>query len=380
MNSRVWRPFVASITVLAAASACSFGPPPPDESGEPPTLPSPSTGPEAPDPAVVASVVAAELEVPWGVDFLPDGSALVTERESARLLHLTPPGESGGEWPTEEVQVIEDAVADGEGGLMGIAVSPEYAEDETVYIYYTTAEDNRIASLTLGEEPEAVLTGIPKSSIHNGGQLRFGPDDMLYATTGDASDPDAAQDRDSLAGKILRMTPDGEAPDDNPFDGSLVYSLGHRNSQGLAWDASGQLYATEFGADTADELNRIEAGENYGWPTIEGSGGGDDHVDPLLTWEPAEASCSGAAFIDSILVIACLRGERIWSIEFTENGTIVGEPTASLISELGRLRAVTTAPDGSMWISTSNVEKDQARDGDDMVIQIIVGGSIGAQT
>ena len=346
-------------------------------------MPSPSVEPEAPDPAVTAAIIASELEVPWGVDFLPDGSALVTERESARIIHLTPAEdaeETRGEWNQEEVQVIEDAEPKGEGGLLGIAVSPEYEEDETVFIYYTTAEDNRIAALTLGEDPDPILTGIPKASNHNGGQLRFGPDGMLYATTGDAGVPENAQDEGSLAGKILRMTPEGDAPDDNPFGDSVVYSIGHRNSQGLTWDATGQLYATEFGDDTADELNRIEAGGNYGWPIVEGTGGGDDHVDPILTWEPSEASCAGASFIDNILVMTCLRGERIWSVEFTETGTVVGEPTASLVGELGRLRAVTATPDGSMWISTSNREKGQDRDGDDMVIHIIVGGSIGAQT
>ncbi|MFD0555551.1 glucose/arabinose dehydrogenase [Stackebrandtia endophytica] len=380
MSTRVWRAAAASVAALAVLSSCSFGPPPPDESGEPPNLPSPSTDPEAANPSVVASVIAGDLEVPWGLAFLPDGSALVTERESARLLQITMPDDPMAAPSVDEVQVIEEVVPDGEGGLLGVAVSPEYDTDETVYIFYTAEDDNRIAALKLGEAPEPILTGIPKSSIHNGGQLSFGPDGMLYATTGDASDPDAAQDEDSLAGKILRMTPEGEAPDDNPFDDSVVYTLGHRNSQGLAWGPEEQLYATEFGADSADELNRIEAGKNYGWPIVEGHGGGDDLTDPLLTWEPAEASCAGASFADSILVMACLRGERLWEVEFAANGTVVGEPTASLIGELGRLRAVAEAPDGTLWISTSNVEKEQARDGDDQIIRIVAGGSIEGQT
>ncbi|TWJ07995.1 glucose/arabinose dehydrogenase [Stackebrandtia albiflava] len=380
MTYRPWRALLATAAVAASISACSFGPPPPDETGEPPNLPTPSTSAEAPDQSVVASVVAQDLHTPWGIDFLPDGSALVTERESARILRVSPSPDGESAYTTEELQVVDEAEPAGEGGLMGIAVSPDYQDDGTVYIFYTAAEDNRIAKLTLGEEPDPIVTGIPKSTNHNGGQLSFGPDGMLYATTGDAGDAEAAQDRDSLAGKILRMTPDGEVPDDNPFDDSLVYTLGHRNSEGLAWNADGELFATEFGADSADEVNRIEAGENYGWPEVEGTGGDDEFVDPVVTWDPAEASCAGASFADSVLVTACLRGERLWTIEFTENGTTVGEPTASLTGELGRLRAVAEAPDGTLWISTSNREKDQPRDGDDQIIRIVAGGSTEGQT
>lgn len=376
VTSRATRALLATVAVLVSASACSFGPPPPDDSGEPPNLPSPSASTQAPDASVVAEVIAKDLEVPWGIAFLPDESALVTERDSGKILSITPPQKEGGKPKVDEVQVVDGIEHGGEGGLLGIAVSPDYKEDGTVFIYYTTAEDNRIASLKPGGKPEPIVTGIPKGDNHNGGQLAFGPDGNLYATTGDAGEADRAQDKKDLGGKILRMTPKGKAPDDNPFGDSLVYSYGHRNSEGLAWDSQGQLFATEFGDKTADEINKIKAGKNYGWPKVEGKSDDDKYENPVVTWKPEEASCSGASFADSVLLTACLRGERLWTVEFTEKGTVVGEPTESLAGELGRLRAVTEAPDGTLWISTSNKDSQgEPRDGDDQIVRIIAGGS-----
>jgi glucose/arabinose dehydrogenase len=367
---------LAAVAVATCASACSFGQPPPDETGEPPDLPSPSSDSEAPDASVVSEVIAKDLEVPWGIAFLPDESALVTERGSAAIVSITPPAKQGDKPKVDKVQTIDEAVSSGEGGLLGIAVSPDYKDDETVFIYYTTAEDNRIASLKLGDAPEPIVTGIPKADHHNGGQLSFGPDGYLYATTGDAGDGEQAQDKKSLAGKVLRMTDKGKAPKDNPFKSSLVYSYGHRNSEGLAWNGDEELYATEFGDKEADEINKIEAGGNYGWPEAEGKSKDDSFVDPIVTWKPEEASCAGASFADKVLLTACLRGERLWTVEFTDKGTVIGEPTESLSGELGRLRAVTEAPDGTLWISTSNKDsRGEPRDGDDQIIRIVAGGS-----
>ncbi|CAM3213650.1 PQQ-dependent sugar dehydrogenase [Stackebrandtia soli] len=366
---------------LTVLSGCSFGPPPPDETGTPPNLPSPSPSEGAPDPSVMEGVIASGLAVPWGITFLPDGSALVTERDSARILHITLPEEEGAEPVVDEVQTIAEAVPSGEGGLLGIAASPDYEDDETVYIYYTAESDNRIASLKLGEDPDPIVTGIPKAGNHNGGQLAFGPDGYLYASTGDAGEGDRAQERSNLAGKILRMTEKGDAAPGNPFGDSLVYSMGHRNIEGLAWSPNETLFATEFGEQTADEINKIEAGGNYGWPDVEGTGGKGDLIDPVLTFPTEDASCAGAAFADTILLTACLRGERLWSVEFTTKGTIVGEPTESLTGELGRLRFVAAAPDGSLWVSTSNKDgRGTERDGDDKIIRIIVGGSSESKT
>lgn len=370
---------MAAASVFAVATACSFGDPPPDDTGKPPNLPSPSgEGEDAPEQATMLDVVASGLDVPWGIAFLPDESALVTERDTAKILSVTPSETEGEAAEVDEVQVVEEASPSGEGGLLGIAVSPDYEDDETIFIYYTAEDDNRIAALQLGEDPEPIVTGIPKADNHNGGALEFGPDGMLYAGTGDAGEAQNSQDEDDLGGKILRMTDSGDAPDDNPFDDSLVYATGIRNSQGLAWDAEEQSYAVDFGADEADELNRIEAGDNYGWPEVEGVGEDDDYVDPLITWDPAEASCSGLTYVEPLLVSACLRGERLWTAELTDSGSVKGEPVESLTHELGRLRTTALAPDGTLWISTSNTDgRGEPSDDDDQIVRIAAGSSTG---
>jgi glucose/arabinose dehydrogenase len=377
--------YVAATMVLLLAG-CAFGEPEeedPDTAS--PRFPTPSASPTGspppPELTDVSEVIATGLDIPWDVDFLPDGAALVTERATGQIMQVGP--ESDGDVLAVSVaQTIEDVNPAGEGGLLGIAVSPEYETDELIFIYYTTGEDNRIARLTLGEQPEPILTGIPYDDIHNGGQLAFGPDGYLYASTGDAGDRDRAPDRDDLGGKILRMTTDGEPAPDNPFD-SHVWSYGHRNVQGLAWDASDRLWATEFGNETWDEINLIEPGEHYGWPAVEGIGEDERYVDPPVVWETAEASCAGAAVVGQTLVAACLRGQRLWLMDLTESGTVLGAPQPLLVEEYGRLRGAVVAPDGSLWITTSN------RDGrlppgqepdpdDDRIIQLVVAGGGGA--
>jgi glucose/arabinose dehydrogenase len=217
---------------------------------------------------VEVSTLATDLEAPWSFAFLPGGDALVTERDSGRLLRLSRSGD------VQEIQTLPES-GSGEGGLLGVAVSPDYEEDRYIYAYYTTEVDNRVVRFRMGETPEPILTGIPSNTYHDGGRIKFGPDGMLYVSTGDAGVAENAQDRRSLGGKILRIEPDGSIPPDNPFPGNPVYSYGHRNVEGLAWDSEGQLYASEFGVSTWDEVNRIEAGENYGWPAVEGRGGED---------------------------------------------------------------------------------------------------------
>ncbi|WP_348650099.1 PQQ-dependent sugar dehydrogenase [Solwaraspora sp. WMMA2080] len=363
----------ASLTALLLAGGCAFGEPEPDQAGAPPTFPAPTETPTGGgvDQQVAVTVLASGLAVPWGVTFLPDGAALVTERDSARILQVGP-GSTPDGLDVTEVQIIDQVDGGGEGGLLGITVSPEYATDETVFIYYSTAEDNRIARLTLGDEPEPIVTGIPLSGIHNGGRLAFGPDGFLYATTGDASDTGLSQDQESLGGKILRMTPDGEPAPGNPFPDSLVWSLGHRNVQGIAWDAQDRLYATEFGQNLWDEINLIEPGENYGWPQVEGEGDDGRFVDPLVVWPTEESSCSGAAVVDRILAAACLRGERLWLVELTESGTVFGQPRALLTGEYGRLRTVVQAPDGSVWVTTSNQDgRGEPAPEDDRILRLV---------
>jgi glucose/arabinose dehydrogenase len=325
---------------------------------------------------VGVSTLAAGLRVPWSFAFLPEGDALVTERDSGRILRVSPEGE------VREVQTLPEGGV-GEGGLLGIAVSPRYKVDRYAYAYTTTASDNRVVRFRIGDEPEPVLTGIPVNSYHNGGRIEFGPDGMLYVTTGDAGDTANSQDRGSLGGKILRIAPDGSVPEDNPFPDSPVYSLGHRNVQGLAWDARGQLYASEFGQNTWDEANRIEAGENYGWPEVEGEGGeGQGFVDPITVWPTSEASPSGAEILvdgavpqwEGDLFVTALRGESLWRLELDDRGT-VSERERLLEGEAGRIRDVAQAPDGSLWVSTSNRDgRGTPAETDDRIFRLAPAG------
>ena len=250
----------------------------------------------------------------------------------------------------------------GEGGLLGIAVSPTYATDGWVYIYYTAATDNRIARLHLGEQPQPILTGIPINDdggaflYHQGGRLAFGPDGMLYASTGETYyDRDIAQDPTNLGGKILRITPEGRPAPGNPFGDSPVWSYGHRNVQGLAWDGDGRMYASELGEDRYDEINIIQPGGNYGWPIVEGPGTDPRFMNPITTWTPTKiASPAGIAVHGDHIYVACLAGKRLYRVSL--DGHTVEQ---LLVGEYGRLRAIAVAPDGALWVTTTN--RDQSR-------------------
>lgn len=367
----------AGLALALALSACQAGAPEPEETpptlGTAPAVPpenggtadpgttSPPAGEESPDaPADAApvelgiSVVAEGLVAPWDVAFAPDGTAYVSERDRGVISRIGPDGRR------EEVATVPVDPA-GEGGLLGLAFGP----GARLYAYYTSATDNRIVrfppGLPPGSPPESVLTGIPKARIHDGGRIAFGPDGMLYAGTGDAAEPALAQEPGSLAGKVLRLTPDGEVPADNPIEGSLVYSLGHRNVQGLAWTADGTLYASELGPDADDEINRIVPGGNYGWPLVTGRAGREDLIDPVFVRQPPEASWSGLAALrdgaipqwEGDLFAAGLRGNRLWRLVLGAGGEVV-EHEELLVGEYGRLRAVRQAPDGSLWVLTNN--------------------------
>ena len=290
-------------------------------------------------------VIATSLSVPWGIAFLPDGSALIAER-AGRILQLRPGSAA------QEVMTVPGVRASGEGGLLGLAVAPTYAQDGLVYAYYTTSSDNRVARFRLGTSPQVIVSGIAAAGVHNGGRIAFGPDGLLYIATGDAGNRSSSQDAASLNGKILRVKPDGAAADGNPTAGSRMWSLGHRNVQGLAWDANGRLFATEFGQNTFDEVNLIEPGKNYGWPTVEGSGNNGAFTNPLVTWSTSESSPSGNAVAGNSLYVAALAGRRLWAIPITGSG--LGTPQALLQGQHGRLRTVAAAPDGSLWVTTSN--------------------------
>jgi glucose/arabinose dehydrogenase len=337
----------ALLLVLALLTACGEAP----EPRPPTTAPTPSTSTAAPATPHAAgldtgppAVITTGLDVPWGIAFLPDGDALVTERDSTRLLRIP----AGGGEPVE-VARLEQARPGGEGGLMGLALSPSFETDRLVYAYLTAARDNRVVRFPLDrpDEVEPVVTGIPKARVHNGGRLAFGPDGNLYIGTGDAGDPSRAQDPSSLGGKVLRATPDGEPVE----GGSLVFSTGHRNVQGLAFDESGQAYAVEFGQNEYDEVNAIAQGTNGGWPQVEGPGdGGGRFLAPITTWETSEASPSGAAIVGDVLYVAALRGQRLWQVPLDDPA----HPKALYEGDFGRLRTAARAPDGSLWVLTSN--------------------------
>jgi glucose/arabinose dehydrogenase len=311
-------------------------------------------------------VVAQDLEVPWGLAFLPGGDALVAERETGRILRLTP----GGGAP-RQVYDVPGVAAGGEGGLLGIAVSPGFARDNLVYAYFTGEQDNRIVRFRLGGgQPEVIFDGIAKAGFHNGGRIAFGPDGMLYVGTGDAGDTQQSQNPSSTSGKILRLAPDGKPAPGNPTAGSPVYSLGHRNVQGLAWDADRRLYATEFGQNDVDEVNLIQPGRNYGWPAVEGTGDteGGRFTNPLVTWSTDEASPSGMAIAGDTAYVAALRGERLWTVSLS--GAATGQSRPELQGRYGRLRTVETAPDGSLWVTTSNTDgRGDVRNGDDRILR-----------
>ena len=323
------------------------------------------------DPARVAArtTVAGNLQVPWGIAFLPGGDALVSERTTGRILRV--PARGGRARPVMRVPGVDTQA--GEGGLLGLAVSPRYRTDRRVYAYLTTPRDNRIVSFRLGGRTRPVLTGLGRGFIHNGGRIAFGPDGKLYAGVGDTGRPELAQRRSARNGKILRVNPDGSVPRDNPFPGSPVWSWGHRNVQGLAWDRAGRLWATEFGQNTVDEVNLIRPGRNYGWPAVEGRGGtaGGRYTNPVVTWPTSAASPSGAAVAGGALYVAALRGERLWRVPL--RGRRAGRPGALSSGRYGRLRTVVRAPDRALWIATSNRDgRGDPRRGDDRLVRLVL--------
>jgi glucose/arabinose dehydrogenase len=319
---------------------------------------------------LIGRTLARGLVVPWGLAFLPNGDALVTERESGRVHRVS---RSGGRRLVGDVAGVY--APEGEGGLLGVAVSPTFRTDRHVFFYLTTSRDNRVIRMTYTTrgtlaDRRTILSGIPSSSNHNGGQLLFGPSGKLYVSTGDALDRSKVQNRSTLNGKILRINPDGSAPSDNPF-GNRVWTLGHRNVQGLALDTRGGLWATEFGQDEHDELNRIVKGHNYGWPVVEGGdGAGGRFHDPYVMWSPTDiCSPSGLAIARGAAWVGALHGACLWRVDV--NGAGAHTRTRYFHNTLGRIRGVAAAPDGSLWVTTSNRDgRGNPRSGDDKVVRI----------
>lgn len=317
-------------------------------------------------------IVARGLDVPWALAFAPDGGLLVTERPGRiRLV-------KNGRLESEPIVTLRVAAV-GEGGLMGLALDPAFAETGHLYTCYTAENGgrlvNRLVRLTLrGEragDERVLIDDMPGARIHDGCRVKFGPDGRLYITMGDAAEPGLAQRLDSLAGKILRLNRDGTVPDDNPFPGSPVFSLGHRNPQGLAWHPSGRLYAAEHGPSGHDEINHILAGRNYGWPEVHGQGGDSRYVEPLLeskldTWAP-----SGIAFLGGDLFVAGLRGQRLLRVALAPDLRTVVRVVTFLNRTHGRLRDVVVGPDGALYVTTSNRDgRGWPRPNDDRILRV----------
>ncbi|SDB89817.1 Glucose/arabinose dehydrogenase, beta-propeller fold [Raineyella antarctica] len=322
---------------------------------------------------VRATDLATELDVPWGIDFFSNGDALVSERDTGRILRVPVRGTggpvAGGPGVRELGRVA--AVPSAEGGLLGVALSPD---ERYVYAYYSSDQANQLVRFafdgkSLGRE-EALLTGVPKAGIHNGGQVRFGPDGYLYVSTGDAANGPAAQDPTSLAGKILRLTPEGKPAPGNAW-GNEVYTIGHRNVQGLAWDDKGRMWASELGQNTWDELNLITSGSNYGWPEVEGMGTRKGITDPMRTWNPGDASPSGLAWWRGSLWMGSLRGTTLWQVPIDAAGTTEA-PVAHFKGEYGRLRAVGASGDAApLVVGTSNRDgRGSPQPGDDRLLLV----------
>ncbi|WP_328927806.1 PQQ-dependent sugar dehydrogenase [Streptomyces sp. NBC_00190] len=351
------------------------GPGSPGPSGSPSASPQ-ASGPPAKGSVTVAGEVAKGLESPWGVAPLPGGDLLVASRDKGTISRVA--ADTGA---VTQIGKVPGVAPGGEGGLLGLALSPSFASDRLVYAYFTTESDNRIARLRYDEQrpagqqlgaPDTVFRGIPKGLVHNGGRIAFGPDKMLYAGTGETGDKGLAQDRRSLGGKILRMTPDGDPVHGNPEADSVVYSYGHRNVQGLAWDKDKRLWAAEFGQNTWDELNLIEPGANYGWPEAEGKAGRPGMRDPVAVWKTDEASPSGIAWAEGSVWMAGLKGSRLWRIPLA-GAELAAEPEAFLEGKYGRLRTVLALGGDRLLLVTSETDgRGSPEAGDDRILTLTV--------
>jgi len=376
-------------TPLPAPAPTPLPTPTPSATPRPAPAPAPTITPVPVPPAqrLVTETVARGLEVPWALAFAPDGRLFLTERPGR--IRVVQDGVLLPE-PAATLEVAHVV----EAGLMGLALDPDFASNHYLYVYYTYSDNggrlwNRVERFIEEgnrlKEPKVIIDGIPGASIHDGGRIKFGPDGKLYVTTGDASRQDLSQDLSSLAGKVLRLNPDGSIPADNPFSRSPVYSYGHRNPQGLAWHpVTGQLFATEHGPTGFDEVNILQPGKNYGWPLVRGIARQNQYVDPIMHYSPAIAP-SGAAFYSgdryqgwkNHLFFTTLRGEHLHRIALKgpEYGEIAEEERL-FSGDLGRLRDVVQGPDGYLYVATSNRDGrgSPARD-DDRILRIRVDGS-----
>lgn len=321
---------------------------------------------QIPAPTQKIDTVAENLHAPWAISKIED-TFFITER-TGNIVKIT-----GDEIVTQQVELKQQRSTASEAGLLGLVLAPDFAQSNEAYAYYTYENGgeqfNRIVVLQLDgdvwKETALLLDEIPSGTYHHGGRLQIGPDGKLYATTGDASNRDIAQDVNSLGGKILRLNLDGSIPTDNPFDNSYVYSYGHRNPQGITWAPDGTMYASEHGNSANDEINRIEAGQNYGWPMIEGNETQDGLVSPLFTsgndttWAP-----SGMGYYNNILYVAALRGTALLQFNLATNDM------REVVTDLGRIRDVLIEGDTLYFISNNSDGRGNPLENDDKLYRI----------
>lgn len=347
---------IIALILVSLAVGLTFFKDTPVKKVEAPTLIPSSTQSTTQIPKI--QTIARNLEVPWALVFLPDNSLLVTEREGR--VKLIKDGQ------VSLVGKITEVKQTGEGGLHGIAIDPGFNNNHFVYLYYTYQEDgpntlNRVARFTFDgqslKDQTIIVDKIPGASIHDGGRIKFGPDKLLYTTTGDASQPSLSQDKNSLAGKILRVSGDGKVE---------VYSYGHRNPQGITWDEDGRLWEVEHGQSATDEINLIEMGKNYGWPEIRGDQTKSGMVSPILhsgtdTWAPG-----GVAFYDGSIYFGGLRGQALFQYMIDSK-----QLKTHFKGGLGRIREVVLGPDNLLYITTSNRDgRGTPSSDDDKILRI----------
>jgi len=344
------------------------------------------------EPTGKVQTLVTGLRAPWELLFLPDGQALVDERDTGAILLISKELKVSKVGFTNTAPLCKKFC---EGGTLGMAVASDRPDSKlSLFVFLTTNSDNRILKYDLNTDgagawslanKRVLIKGIErsgKSTTHNGGRLAIGPDEKLWVSLGDSGMKGAtSQNWNARAGSVLRINLDGTVPDDNPKENSFVWAKGLRDTQGMAWDNYGNLWTTEFGEDTWDELNLIEKGKNYGWPLAEGffkfketapedknkpskplvpsipseAEPFDDprYAPPVLTWHPSEAACSGITFVKGSLISACLRGGKLWVIPVIGDKKL-GEPKEFFKGSFGRLRKATLAPDGTLWLLTSN--------------------------
>lgn len=338
-------------------------PPQDPQSGQTPGPPGPNTGGED------QSVVASGLAVPTGLVVLPDGSALVGERTTGRIVQVFPDAS-----PPVELMVVAGVDGSGDGGLLGFALSPTYEQDRLIYAYMTTAEDNRVVKFPIGGEPNPVFTGIPKGASHNGGGLQFGIDGALYVGTGDTGVPDLAQDSQSLAGKVLRIDIFGA-----PGGPNSVYTSGHSDVAALCVGPDGQLFGTDLIDGLPDEVNVLVQDAEYGWPQADSGS-----TDPILEVDPPGDGLGGCALAANVVVFSSLDGQRIYLSQLDPQYAAIGDRQEFLVETYGRLRGLAFDAEGALWVTTNN------RDGigtptedDDRVLRILsppIGGGGGGNS